>query len=61
MNKFEQIKELEEKRDAKTIEFNCLFSQLKSIQDRLYQIRNEIKDIDHILFDLYDESEESDV
>ena len=56
-NKYEQIKELEEKRDAKAIEFNCLFSQLKSIQDRLYQIRNEIKDIDHILFDLYDESE----
>lgn len=53
-NKFEMIKDLEEKRDAKAIEFNSLFSQWMEIQNKLFNLRKEISSL---LYDLYDESE----
>ena len=61
MNKFEKIRELEEKRDAKAIEFNSLFAQWVEIRNKLFTLRKEIDDISSLLYDLYDESEESDV
>lgn len=59
-NKFEKIRELEEKRDAKAIEFNSLFAQWVEIQNKLFNLRKEIKDISCLLYDLYDESEGND-
>lgn len=59
-NKFEKIRELEEKRDAKAIEFNSLFSQWVDIQNKLFNLRKEIKEISSLLYDLYDESEGND-
>lgn len=61
MNKFEKIRELEEKRDAKVIEFNILYSKTREIHERMFNLKNEISDIDKLLFDLYDESEGNDV
>ena len=60
-NKFEKIRELEEKRDVKAIEFNSLFSKWVEIQNKLFNLRKEIKDISSLLYELYDENEESDV
>ena len=59
-NKFEMIKDLEEKRDVKVIEFNSLFSQWVEIQNKLFNLRKEIIDISCLLYDLYDESEGND-
>lgn len=59
-NKFEKIRELEEKRDAKAIEFNSLFSQWVDIQNKLFNLRKEIKEISSLLYDLYDESDGND-